>query len=437
MSASPTKRVPTDRLKSMGKTLVHLTNAFPFGRGENFAAGEIAHLAEEFDRVLLIPTAPQSNPGAPRPLPDNVHLFESSSLNATSRLGLARYALDGLPQAVRSSKELSRFPLELAFSARTSSVYAHVKKWLEQPHVRELWQGQDITIYATWFHLTASVGLRLRDEFFGDNVRFAASRAHSYDVYHFHNPRRNYLPAREALLNGYDRILPVSQDGVAYLQERFPQHAGKIRLARLGVGGPVGELRPTPRPFTVFSTSTVVPHKRLQLLIDGLKLVASSGREFHWYHIGAPRADASPDFAASVTRYAQENLPASSYTFLGSIPNSEVTLEYQKRGASVFINTSEIEGVPVSIMEAMAVGLPIIATDVGGSRDVFSEEMFNGLLASNPSSGEVAETLIRLHDLPFEGYVAAAEASSNAWDESWNADRNYRAFARGLAEGTL
>ena len=38
-------------------------------------------------------------------------------------------------------------------------------------------------------------------------------------------------------------------------------------------------------------------------------------------------------------------------------------------GLDVFINTSDNEGSPVAVLESMACGLPILATDVGGVRE--------------------------------------------------------------------
>lgn len=424
----------------MGKTLIHLTNGFPFDTGENFTEGEIEHLADEFDQVLTIPTAFPSNLGQPRPIPDNVHVFEPGGANPLRRLhgplALARHAVSGLAPALHSPARLAQFPQELAFASRTASVYSHARRWLERPDIRPLWEGHEITVYATWFHLNAAVGLRLRDDFFRGDVRFMASRAHSYDLYHFRHPRQ-HLPARETLLSGYDRVLPVSQHGVEYLLKRYPHHADKVRLARLGVVAPTIANRPSQRPFHVFSTSTIIPLKRLHLLVDALKLLADSGRAFHWYHLGAARVGSSEGFAEGVAEYALERLPADSFTFLGSIPNKDVATEYRKRGASVFVNVSEIEGVPVSIMEAMSVGLPVIATDVGGTSDLFADGMFDGLLDPNPSSSAVAEALMRLYDLPTEEFDAWVKAASATWNESWNADHNYRWFAQGLAQASL
>jgi phosphatidylinositol alpha-mannosyltransferase len=41
--------------------------------------------------------------------------------------------------------------------------------------------------------------------------------------------------------------------------------------------------------------------------------------------------------------------------------------------ADVFVLPSEIEGMPLTMLEAMAMGLPVVATDVAGSRETLGE----------------------------------------------------------------
>ena len=55
--------------------------------------------------------------------------------------------------------------------------------------------------------------------------------------------------------------------------------------------------------------------------------------------------------------------------FLGAKPNNEIDQYY--RASDVFINPSYTEGFPRVVIEAMACGLPVIATNAGGTIDIF------------------------------------------------------------------
>lgn len=62
--------------------------------------------------------------------------------------------------------------------------------------------------------------------------------------------------------------------------------------------------------------------------------------------------------------------------------------------SDIFILLSEYEGLPLSILEAMRAGLPIIATDVGGVKEAVTSE--NGILVHVDDSPALTEALERL-----------------------------------------
>lgn len=64
--------------------------------------------------------------------------------------------------------------------------------------------------------------------------------------------------------------------------------------------------------------------------------------------------------------------------------------------ADLFILPSKWEGMPMTIIEAMGTGLPVIASDVGGVADMISPE-HNGILIS-PDAARLAEAITRLLD---------------------------------------
>ncbi len=57
-------------------------------------------------------------------------------------------------------------------------------------------------------------------------------------------------------------------------------------------------------------------------------------------------------------------------TFLGGLPNKLIQKYYQ--ACDVFVNPSYCEGFPRVIIEAMACGMPIVATNAGGTEDILS-----------------------------------------------------------------
>ena len=80
------------------------------------------------------------------------------------------------------------------------------------------------------------------------------------------------------------------------------------------------------------------------------------------------------------------------YNFLGRISNLELFSYYKDNYIDLFMNLSSSEGIPVSIMEAMSFGIPVIATNVGGTAEIVNID--NGyLLSPNPLLEEVAEAI--------------------------------------------
>lgn len=79
------------------------------------------------------------------------------------------------------------------------------------------------------------------------------------------------------------------------------------------------------------------------------------------------------------------------FKFLGHIPWGEELFDIY-RGNDLFILPSLTEGFPKTIFEAMAFGLPVIATDVGGISGIIKHK-FNGMLIAPKSSDALVDTI--------------------------------------------
>jgi glycosyltransferase involved in cell wall biosynthesis len=84
--------------------------------------------------------------------------------------------------------------------------------------------------------------------------------------------------------------------------------------------------------------------------------------------------------------------------------------------ADVFALTSHVEGLPFSVLEAMACGLPCVVTNVGGNAEAVAHNV-NGLVVNPGSVEEVVQAIIYLLTHPQERARMADASRSRAYQE--------------------
>lgn len=116
-------------------------------------------------------------------------------------------------------------------------------------------------------------------------------------------------------------------------------------------------------PRTILVSGRIIPRKDPATLLDALALLARRGERFTVRFAG-PVDDAS--YLASLERRAADLGLQERLHFLGSLSPRDLADEMGKAGLAVLPSIEETA--PLAVMEAMAAGRAVIATDAGGNR---------------------------------------------------------------------
>jgi glycosyltransferase involved in cell wall biosynthesis len=90
--------------------------------------------------------------------------------------------------------------------------------------------------------------------------------------------------------------------------------------------------------------------------------------------------------------------------------------------ADAYVMSSSWEGMPMVLLEASATGLPIVATDVGGNREVVLDAI-TGFLVPPRNPEALAEAMLRMMDLPEEKRREMGKAARKHIEENFSLDR--------------
>ena len=111
----------------------------------------------------------------------------------------------------------------------------------------------------------------------------------------------------------------------------------------------------------------------------------------------------------------------------GLIPAAEMPRWF--RAANAYVSCTRSDGTSISLLQAMATGLPVIVTDIASNREWVTEEK-NGWLASVGSYEEFADKLLRAANLGPIERKAISERNQSAVAERADWDRNFPGLLR-------
>lgn len=413
------------------KTLILLTNFFPYGNGEPYLETEVQYFERYFDRIYVASLQLRGKDlKSQRRLPSDrfnvlpvakaanrIYLMHAVRAFADKNLYVELWRL------FRQGRLSFRRVINLfVYLSRSYYEARHIVRWLHKEGV--LSSRDNGVIYSYRFEYQPYVGLILKKLL----PRFkTVSRGHRFDLYE-ERRKGNYIPLRPYLLKQLDHTIMIAKNGIDYLAGKYPKYRNKLMLSRLGVmDHGLGPQKDRSDRLNIISCSTITSVKRVNLIVKALSHI--NNIKIHWDHYG------EGVLAEEVKTLAAGILPNNiSYNFHGYIDNQDLLKIYQSHPYHIFINVSSSEGIPVSIMEAMSFGIPCIATDVGGTNEIVENE-YNGILL--PCDFNVEDlahwisTFASMSDAVYSNYRTSARST---WATKYSAEKNYSEFLSFLSK---
>lgn len=416
----------------MKNCLILLTNSYPYSSEEPFIESEMPYLANEFDKVVVLAVGLGKGALKTRQTPDNVDCY---NIGKTSKVVSRAISVSkGVINSVTPSKTPKDDEARSNFKKRVFCEYFNARGEREFSLCKEILDKYDfseydsVTVYSYWFFVTALVGSKVCEYISSQckKLKFI-SRGHGYDVYKYANSM-NYLPLREYLLERVDSVHPCSVDGEKYISEQFPEYKDKISHRYLGTHDD-GISGMNDDCFHIVSCSRMVNLKRVDRIASVLSLLKDDETlgAVKWTHIG------DGETMQKVKEICDAKLGFMQVNLIGRISNTQVREFYKKEKVDLLLNVSTTEGLPVSMMEALSFSIPVIATDVGGVKEIIKDG-YNGLLLSPDFTDE--ELLEKIRELVLSGKDERKKMRENArdfWEKNFDAQSNYSRFAKEIS----
>ena len=404
------------------KNCMIIVNEFPFQSGEPFLQNEIGYLCKTFDNIYIFSINADKN-SCSRFVPKNVFAFPLQGDHSIKRY--FKFVLSGIKinEIKTCDINLKRVIAKLYVKGRAIDTAKRIENIIK----REQIDVSNLVIYSFWYSYQSLAACILKNKYLaqGNNVS-AVSRAHGYDLYWERN-KIQYCPYQNYMLNQLNYVFPCSTHGHNYLLNKYPWASKKIITSKLGTMdygiGPFFNSNTQ----VILTCCNLIALKRIDLFAKAFVILANNNKYIKWICVGD-----GPE-RSKIEKIIRDAGLLERVDFRGEITNSEVINIYKTTKVNYFCNVSEYEGIPVSIMEALSFGIPVIATDVGGNGEIVNSN--NGLLLTkNISAKQLAVALNHMLILSNEKYIELRQSARKMWEDNYSADNNYNEFCDLLNE---
>jgi colanic acid/amylovoran biosynthesis glycosyltransferase len=362
--------------------LLIVTSRFPFGPAESFLTEEVLELSKVFD-IKLFPAVPTAEAAA---------VAQLRTRSIRMRLLSSAVLRDALAETLRDPLEVLRTFATIVRSPR--ALHARIKNALVFPtalaaariarderiqHVHAYWMSAPSTV--------AYVVARLC------GIPWSAT-GHRYDLVDF-NVRTIGRPSSGFFATARF-VRAISRQGAERLAHFAPRRP-PVHVIHLGVALPAQRERAVAKDLHLLCAANLEPVKGHETLLRALARAVESV-PVRLTIAGDGRLRASLEALTSELGLKEH------VTFEGVVPHNRLLARLRTDEFAAAILTSidegpaQREGIPVFLMEAMASGLPVIATRSGAIAELGGEDA--ALLCDPGDVGSVTRAIVSLAEDP-------------------------------------
>lgn len=422
--------------------IIIFTYKYPFQPPtEQFLDDELRFLAEEDADILLVPSAREKK-DALYPFPGTK---TNISVRAIERHGRLRETWSGLLSAAGNAGYLLRDVRGILKGSqvrnKTRAIKETLKEYVQAGALFREFAGQipdevlrdrnRIILYSYWLNPAAAAEAmfkkHLKKRYSVPIAAYARSHEDTENASLTGDLFRgtdHYRPCLALLNEGLDAVFPISRNGRESLRKDGILRA---ETCRLGVKRHVSFLPADDHIPLVVSCSVMIVNKRVERIAE---LLSHVQRKIRWIHFGGGETE------QTVRDFCEKHLPGNVHWELHGWTAHDVILDfYRTEKPDLFINASRLEGIPVSIMEAMSCSIPCAATDVGASGEIVSDGRNGFLLPVDFDAGETARKLDGYLSAPTEEKNRMRRNAYETFERDYDSEVNYAAFARRILSG--
>lgn len=240
-------------------------------------------------------------------------------------------------------------------------------------------------------------------------ARYAASyyhvpftiTTHAFDLYE--EPVGTYTGS---LLRSADRIVTISEYNKKYIREQFASRT-PIDVVRAGIRPEKFAPSESTVPNRVLSIARFVEKKGLRYAIEAVGIAVKQLPDIEYHIIGSGR------LRSKLKQKVVESEIENNVTFLDNVSDHRLVTEINQAHCfllpCVIAASGDRDGIPVALMEAMAMKTPPVSTTVSGIPELIDHGE-NGLLTEPRNASATADALLELlqNDVDWRNYTEQA-----------------------------